>query len=214
MTGKNEHLAQLGFRVGKGGGHLARTMMLKELRELLAYVDCATADRKHYLKAIAKDNCLGKRSDKTRSLTYKHLASLYSLDISDLLFRALLFFWNRDPAGQPLLALLCAYARDPILRSSAPFILNAPQGTRVMREDLEAFIEDQAPGRFSSATLLSTAQNINSTWTQAGYLSGRRQKVRVSVNPTPGSTSYALLLGYLSGAPGTDTLPHRIHQVA
>ena len=48
----------------------------------------------------------------------------------------------------------------------------------------------------------STAQNINSTWTKSGHLFGRVRKVRARANPTAGSVSYALLLGYLTGVRG------------
>ena len=70
------------------------------------------------------------------------------------------------------------------------------------REALEQHIDDLAPGRFSEATLRSTAQNLNATWTQSGHLRGRARKTRARAVPTPGSTAYALLLGLLSGARG------------
>lgn len=72
----------------------------------------------------------------------------------------------------------------------------------MMREKLEEFIDEMEPGRFSPATLKSTAQNINSTWTQSGHLTGRVKKVRAQASATPGSVAYALLLGYLTGARG------------
>jgi hypothetical protein len=67
---------------------------------------------------------------------------------------------------------------------------------------METFIDGNEPGRFSEATLKSTAQNINSTWTQSGHLVGRKEKIRSGANPTPGSAAYALFLGFLSGARG------------
>ncbi|MGQ4661360.1 hypothetical protein [Lysobacter sp. F6437] len=60
------------------------------------------------------------------------------------------------------------------------------------------------PDRFSPATLKSVAQNINSTLTQAGHLSGRVRKQREQARPTAGSVAYALLLGYASGARGPE----------
>jgi len=198
----NHHLARFGFSFERGGAHTARTMMLDELRALLSYVDRPGADKGEYFRAINNDNCLGKRSGRTRSLTYRHLVDLYSLDPSVALYRALLYFWQRDPAGQPLLALLCAYARDPILRSTAPFILEFPEGETVKREALEGFVDAKEPDRFSKATLKSTAQNIRSTWTKSGHLEGRVHKVRSRAIATVGSASYALLLGYLTGVRG------------
>ena len=127
---------------------------------------------------------------------------LYSLDPNLALIRALRFFWQRDIDGQPLLAALSAYARDPIFRATAPFILNFHEGATILRVALEEFIDHQEPGRFSKATLKSTAQNINSSWTQAGHLSGRARKIRERSSATPGSVSLALLMGYLSGLRG------------
>ena len=202
MTEKNKQLSRFGFSFKRGGAHTSRTMMLEELGDLLTYVDRTEAEKSDYLQAIDDENCLGKRSGKTRTLSYRHLADLYSLDCTKVLFRALLYFWNRDIDGRPLLALLCTYARDSIFRPTATFILKFPEGSTIIRESLEEFIDNQEPGRFSKATLQSTAQNINSTWTKSGHLYGRTRKVRTRANPTAGSVSYALLLGYLTGARG------------
>ena len=176
--------------------------MLAELRALLFFVDKVDAPKAEYLEAIQTVNCLGKRSGKTRALTYRHLVDLYSLDPNLALFRALRFFWNRDVNGQPLLAALFAYSRDPIFRATAPFILDFHEGATVTREASEEFIDSQEPDRFSKATLKSTAQNINSSWTQAGHLSGRVRKIRTRSVATPGTASLALLLGYLAGLRG------------
>ncbi len=198
----NKKLERLGFSYERGGVHTARTMMLAELRALLSFVDVTDAARADYLEAIQTANCLGKRSGKTRTLTFRHLADLYALDPSLLVFRALRFFWQRDVDGQPLLAALCAYSRDPLLRATAPFVLGFQEGATVTREAMEEFIDAQEPGRFSKATLKSTAQNINSSWTQAGHLAGRVRKVRARAVATPGTVSLALLLGYVSGLRG------------
>lgn len=191
-----------GFSHERGGAHTARTLMLAELRSLLIYVDQADAPKSVYQAAVQVANCLGKRSGRSRGLTFKHLADLYALNPEVLLFRALRFFWPRDPAGQPLLAALCAYARDPILRGSAPLLLGLPPGAPLSREAMEAWIDHPEPGRFSPATLRSTAANINASWTQAGHLTGRVHKVRTLAQPTPATVAYALLLGYLQGQRG------------
>lgn len=199
---QNNNLERFGFSCQRGGVHTARTMMLVELRALLSYVDTADAAKTDYLEAIETANCLGKRSGKTRALSFRHLAGLYALDPGVLVFRALRFFWSRDVDGQPLLAALCAYSRDPILRATVPFVLGFQEGATVNREAVEAFIDAQEPGRFSKATLKSTAQNINASWTQSGHLAGRVRKVRTRAVATPGTVSLALLLGYVGGLRG------------
>lgn len=198
----DKQLARFGFRFERGGTHSSRTMMLDELTALLSYVDRSEAKKADYLHAIEADNCLGKRSGKTRRLTYRHLAELYSLDTNHLLFRALLYFWQRDEEGRPMLALLATYARDSIFRTSASLILKAPEGSIITRDSVEERIDSLEPGRFSKATLKSTAQNINSSWTKSGHLTGRNKKTRSRAIPTPSSAAYALLLGYLTGARG------------
>ncbi|WP_262731204.1 hypothetical protein [Alloalcanivorax marinus] len=176
--------------------------MLDELGMLFSYIEKPSASKDDYLRAIDEENCLGKRSGKTRRLTYRYLMELYSLDSKSVLFRTLRYFWARDEVGRPLLALLCAYARDPLFRSTAPYILKLPRRALMERPPLEDFIDSQEPGRFSKATLKSVAQNVSSSWTKSGHLNGRVKKVRAHPTPTPGSVSYALLLGYLTGARG------------
>ncbi len=197
-----KNMPAIGFNSGRNSPHTARTIMLDEIQALLAIVSNVQASQSDYLHAIDEENCLAKRSGKTRLLTYRHLVELYGLDPDLALFRALVFFWNRDLLAQPQLAILCAYARDSLLRATAPLVLNLAQGTLLSREKMEDFIDVLEPDRFSPATLKSTAQNINSSWTKSGHLKGRARKIRVPVAATVGGLSYALFLGYLSGLRG------------
>lgn len=143
-----------------------------------------------------------KRSVKTRILTGRHMVYLYSLDPSITIFRVLRYFWERDTDGQPLLALLCAYSRDSLLRLSASLILPFAEGVVVTREVLEEYIDEKEPGRFSRATLKSTAQNLNATWTKSDHLIGKATKTRSRAVATPGAVAYALFLAYLAGVRG------------
>ena len=199
---KNDNAIQFGFSYSRGGTHLARSMMLEELTSLLSYLEDSQASKDEYFKAIVDDNCLRKRSSKTRSLTARHLADLYSLDSNITIFKALLYFWNRDEPARPLLAILCTTVRDNVFRSSIPFVFSFAEGQIISREKLEIYIDNLEPDRFSKATLKSTARNINATWTKSGHLTGRIKKIRTIVRATPGAVSYALLLGYLKGARG------------
>ena len=72
-------------------------MMFAELQLLLSCVGNPGAYKDEYLKAIVQSNCLGKRSEKNRVLTSKHIVYLYSLDPSVTVFRVLRFFWERFP---------------------------------------------------------------------------------------------------------------------
>ncbi len=201
-SSKRDNLTRFGFGFERCGVHSSRTIMLEDLRLLLSYVSDPLAGKNDCFHAIEHDNCLGKRSGKTRKLTARHLATLYTLDPSVTLYRALRYFWEKDPDAQPLLALLCAYARDSILRSNASFIHAFSEGQVLNREDMEEFIESREAGRFSKATLKSTARNINSTWTKSGHIRGRIKKIRSRAKATPGAAAYALLQGYLTGVRG------------
>ena len=198
----NESYNHFGFRNDIGGAHLARTIMVDELKLLFSHVNASDAEKETYVQSIIKDNCLNKRSDKTRRLTARHLVTLYGLDPNLTLFRCFRFFWERDKKGRPLLALLIAIGRDTILKSTIPFIQGYAIGNRVQRDALEIFIDDLDTGRFSPATLKSTAQNVNSSWTQSGHLQGRVKKIRSAAEATPGAAAFAVLLGYLSGVRG------------
>ena len=66
---REDNLGRFGFRFGRGGAHLARSMMLDDLRRLFEQVPDAKAGRDDFARAILDDNCLGKRSARTRSLT-------------------------------------------------------------------------------------------------------------------------------------------------
>lgn len=108
-------LTSFGFSIGTGSIHTKRTMMLKELTTLLEIVSDPKASFDDYKKAIIEENCLGKPSMATRRYTADYLKTLYALDPEVILFRVLHYFWDRDLSGRPLIAFLCAFARDPLL---------------------------------------------------------------------------------------------------
>ena len=124
--------AKAGFRFGNKGTHTSRTIMLAELTELLAAAPI-NATRADYTTVIVDENALGKPTIATRRLTNQRLAELYTLDPHVPIFRVLRRLWPVDPLGRPLLAMLCALARDPLLRSTAPAVLTLPPGAELMR---------------------------------------------------------------------------------
>jgi len=199
---ENIHLTRFGFSTGKGSTHTKRTIMLKELTILLEFVNNSDASLVNYKSAIIEENCLGKPSMATRRYTAVYLKALYALDPKVILFRALRYFWNRDSAGRSLMAFLCAFARDPLLTDLTPSVLDLPEGQSPSKHNLEDLIEQKYPGRFSPVMKSSLGRRMLSSWKQAGFLHGRNPKIRSQAIPTAGSTSYALLLGYLRGTRG------------
>jgi len=202
INSREESLARFGFSFERGGAHLARSMMLDELNLLLQAVANPEATPASYQYAVIEENCLAKRSARTRQLTLRHLKSLYSLDPQNTLFRALRLFWHRDPDARGLLAFLVAYSRDSILRTSAPFVLQLRIGEAVTCPQLEAFLDQQDEGRFSKETLRAASQRILASWVRSGHFIGHVKKTRTSATPTAGSCAMALFLSYLAGARG------------
>jgi hypothetical protein len=195
---KEQLLEQLGFRFGTNGPHAARTMMLDDLRVLFSHVP-ADAARADYTQAVCTENILGKPTKKSRELALRHLTTLYG---QLPLFRALRRLWPVDVAAQPVLALTAALARDPLLRGTQTFILAKQPGVLVTREDLEQCLAADHQDRFSPASLKSFAQNVNGSWTAAGFLNGHSRKTRSIPMVTPANVAFCLFLGHLEGLSG------------
>jgi hypothetical protein len=199
-----EKLTNYGFSFNKGGVHIARTIMYDEMNTLLSHVDPENCEENKFKNAIEIDNCLGKRSVRSRQLTSRHLKELYILDPQKLLFRAFCFYWEKENENRAILTLLLAYARDAVLRLCTPFILKKNYDERIPRVELEKYIESKRPERYSPATLKSISQNVNSSFTKSGHLFGRTKKIRKRPEVTPAVYSFAILIGYLKGLRGED----------
>ncbi|QBQ53359.1 hypothetical protein [Nitrosococcus wardiae] len=190
-----------GFRLGERGTHTSRTIMLKELSDLLEAVP-GEVSRKDYADAIMEANCLGKRTAATRKLSLQRLSELYGLDGRVILFRVLRDLWGRFETSRPLLALLLALARDPLLRATTRAVVGTPYGHEFARQPMKDALSDAVGERLSEATLDKVIRNASSSWTQSGHLRGRGRKTRRCVVATPAATAYALLLGFAVGQRG------------
>lgn len=219
-----ENVLNLGFANGPGGTHTSRTMMLAELQLLLAACP-STADYDDYQSAVVDDNVLLKTTVSTRIRTLRGLRELYALKPQILLFRALRDLWDDDSEAQPLLAMLCAVARDPLLRATSKLILNTPPGAAITPERLAEVVDDGFPDRYNPKTLLKIGRNTASSWQKSSHLNGRQHKIRVKADSRPATVAYALLLGYLCGTRGEalfqtlwarllDAPPHTLHDHA
>jgi len=175
--------------------------MLNELKELMSFCPPGSL-RDDYEHAIIEENCLGKRTIATRKLTRQRLIELYALDPAVPLFRVIRRLWYSDRTGQPLLAILLALARDPLLRASAPPVLLMRPGEELARQQMTAALRRAIGDRLSDSTLDKVVRNAASSWTQSGHLKGRGRKVRQSVTPTAAPTAVALLLGHFEGKRG------------
>ena len=190
-----------GFRSGDRGTHTSRTIMLDELSHLLDAVP-GDAIRDNYAHAVMAHNCLGKRTAATRKLSLQRLTELYALDSQVVLFRVLRNLWVRHETSRPLLALLLALARDPLLRASASAVLRTPCGDEFARQSMKDALTDAVGDRLNEATLDKVVRNASSSWTQAGHFRGRGRKTRQRAEATPAATTFTLLLGFALGRRG------------
>ena len=187
-------------------------MMFSELTALLDACP-SSSGRLDYTRALVADNCLGKQTVSTRRLTLQRLSELYALDPEVPIFRLLRLFWSEEDRAQPLLALSAALARDPLLRATAPVILSMRAGEEMARQQMTDAIRAAVDDRLNESILDKVVRNTASSWTQSGHLDGRARKKRRLVEPTPITTAFALLLGYMLGTRGRalfDTLFTRV----
>ncbi len=196
-----QQLTKFGFKFGRNGAHSARSMMIEELKELLFARD-ESATKQDYENDIVDFNILHKPTEKSRKLTFRHLVDLYGISMEVPLFNVFRQWWELSEESQPMLALQLSVARDPILRASAQVILPLQLGEHLSRETVEQHLAHDDPERFSPASLKSFAQNINGTWTQAGYLEGKAKKFRAQPKATYVNLAYALFLAHCHGLSG------------
>lgn len=185
-----------GFRSGDRGTHTSRTIMLDELSHLLDAVP-GDVTREVYVDAVVDGNCLGKRTAANPRLSLQRLTELYGLNAQLILFRVLRDLWGRHESSRPLLGLLLALARDPLLGSIASVIIRTPFGHEFARETMKEALSEAVGDRLNESTLNAVLWRASSSWTQSGHLQGRVRKTRQRAQPTPVATAYALLLGYL-----------------
>jgi hypothetical protein len=191
---------RMGFRSGKESAHQARSMMIDEVSTLLSSVppDAPAAD---YREAVIDANLLGKKTNSNRHLSFRHLQKLYALDSNVPLFKAMRRLWSLDQDSQPLLALQICMARDPLLRESAPLIMMLTPGQRMGREEMERFVSARSP-HYSPRSVRSFAQNLNGTWTQAGFLAGKVAKRRSLPKVGLANVVFALFTARVDGYNG------------
>ena len=189
--------------VRSGGTNTSHTIVVPALQQLLEAV-CREADADEFERAVLVDNILGKDTKGSRARTLRYLRELYLLRSDSTLFRALRDLWRDDPAGQPLLAGLCALARDAVFRASAGAIFETSPGDALVSGDLAGVVEAAFPDAYSDSTLAKIGRNTFSSWEQTGHLEPgvKTEKVRRRPICTPSTTAFALLLGYLEGIRG------------
>lgn len=186
-----------------GGTNTSHTITVPALMSLLEAVP-TDAPQSAYRVAVLEANVLGKRTSGARKRTYRYLRELYLLRPDSVLFRALRDLWPVDPDARPLLAGLCALARDAVFQASSIAITNSSPGDSVTAAELAEAVGEHFPENYGEATLAKIGRNTYSSWEQTGHLTDgvRATKVRTRVSCRPADIAYALLLGHIEGVRG------------
>lgn len=189
-----------GFQIDGLGSHGGRTIMLSELRLLLS-VCSPLATVSEYRKAILEDNVLLKQTLSTRNESVRRLRELYGINPSLITFRALRDLWDHTIEAQPVLAMLAALSRDPVLRTTTSLILSIQPGSPADAHMFSRVVKEEYPN-LNPTTLANFGRHIASSWAQSGHLKGRTNKVRGQAQAHASTCAYALFLGYLCGERG------------
>lgn len=180
--------------------HTSRTIMFDELNALISHGTFAEDE-------IVALNVFNKQSGSGIRNTLNYLSRLYDFKKDTSLWKAFHFLWeDAEEADRRLMSLLYAINKDDLLRQSIPVIQETPIGRKVKIDMLLKNLLDQHDGQYSPKTLLSTAQNMASSWKKAGYIEGKVRNIRVPVNPGYLPVLFALYLGERDGNVGQDLL--------
>ena len=107
-----------------------------------------------------------------------------------------------DDSKKNMLALLFAITNDFLLSDSVDLVVNAPVSEKIAIERFDVNIEKYHPGKYSDNTRRSAAQNVASSWKQAGYIEGKVKNIRVKPQQNYLTVAFAFLLSYLNGDRG------------
>lgn len=172
--------------------------MFSELEKVMSF----SLESGQYLDAMA-DNVFGKKSSDGVKQTKGFLKRLYGFDSQYPPFSAFMYFWKMsEPNEKPLIAFLYSVNQDNLLAESVQVLQNVKLGTKVAVEHFEEIVEKYHPNQYAANTLRSTAQNLASSWKQAGFIEGKVKNIRIQPEITYRTACFAFLLAYLNGDRG------------
>ena len=193
--------------LSEGGVLSSRSVMLPELVALLAVASPA-ADTEALQRLVMDEDALHKPSAANRAKTFAFLRRLYGLNVQLPAYREFTRLCHLSPADTAVLAGTLAFAREPVLRACGDMVLAVPMGTPLRREDFEAWVRENAPGRYSQAMYVSFSHNLYASFFQLGFLSEAAGKARIRTRRDirPASVAYAAFLDWLTGLNGLSLL--------
>jgi len=159
-------------------------------------------DDGNFLESLGQ-NVTGKKSNSGVEKTASYLKRLYGFDINYPQFAAFKYFWKiTESAEKPLLAFVYAINHDVLLAESIQVLLDIKPGEKVAIELFEEVIEKIHPNQYSQNTRKSMAQNIASSWKQAGFIRGKVKNIRTQSEISYRVACFAFLLAWLKGDKG------------
>ena len=178
--------------------HTHRTIMFAELTKVMNH----GIEGDNYLDLI-NQNVINKATKSGINHTTRYLLRLYDFDSSNPSFKVFKYFWiSSEEKDKPIIALLYAIGNDYLLAESIQVINDTQIGDKVNVESIENNIENHYPQKYSTNTRRSSAQNIASSWKQAGFITGKVKNIRSQPDINYLVVAFAFLLAYLSGIRG------------
>lgn len=181
-----------------GSIHQARTIMFSELEKVMDF----SVDNDTFFDSL-ENNVFGKKSSDGVRQTGQFLRKLYGFDVNNPQFAAFKYFWKiTESDDKKHLAFLYAVTQDDYLAESIPVLQKVKPGHKVSVELFEELIGKYHPNKYSPNTRKSMAQNIASSWKQAGFIEGKVRNIRVEPEIGYKVACFAFLLAYLQGDRG------------
>jgi hypothetical protein len=181
--------------------HTSRTMMFAELGKVMDY----SMANGNFMESL-QQNITGKKSSSGAEKTAGFLKTLYGFDINYPPFKAFRYFWNNSETNiKPILTFIYAVNHDYLLAESIEVVNNTRTGNKVSIESFEENLEKFHPIKYSPNTRKSIAQNIASTWKQAGFIEGKVKNIRKQPEINYVVACFAFLLAWMKGESGDFT---------
>lgn len=169
--------------------------------ELERVMDMAT-DQGSF-EVILSANVFGKKSADGIKKTVSYLKRLYHFDLNKPVFKAFQHFWQAaNTEDKPLLAFLYAIQSDGLLAESIQVVRSVQPGSKVSIDLFVDNLNKLRPNSYSANTVLSMAQNLASSWKQAGFIQGKVKNIRVEPVISHRVACFGLFLAYLNGTRG------------
>lgn len=173
-------------------------MMFAELEKVMAY----SIDGDNFLESLGH-NVTGKKSNSGVEKTANYLKRLYGFNMQYPPFVAFKYFWKvSEPKERPLIAFIYAINEDDLLAESVQVLQSVKLCEKATIELFEEVIEKYHPHQYSANTRKSMAQNIASSWKQAGFIEGKVKNVRRQPEINFRVACFAFLMAYLKGDRG------------